>query len=206
MIKWFGWRHPLHLYLSPTVQGRAAASWEVARALTRAGARTPRPLYVYTRRRRGFIIENYFITECVHPHQTLRALFISDAPTRLMTNAVVDLAQSIARMHQTGIQHRDLTTGNFLVDDSGKVFIVDLNRARLRPRITRQQRLSDLARLNFTARDPELEARLSHEFFQVYQSMADSAVNWEREYRDYRRRLLIRRDRKKRLSGIIGRK
>ncbi len=151
-------------------------------------------------------MENYFITECIQRHQTLRALFISDTTTRLMTDAVVDLAQSIAHMHQAGIQHRDLTTGNFLVDDSGKVFIVDLNRARLRSRTSHRQRLSDLARLNFAAGEPELEIRLSHEFFQVYQTIVDPAVNWEREYRDYRRQLLIRRDLKKRLSGIFRRK
>jgi len=206
VIKWFGWRHPIHFYLSPTFPGRAWTSWEVARVLDKVAARTPRPIYVYTRRRRGFILENFFITECINPHQTLRAFLKSDASSQMMEKAVKDLALSIARMHRGGIQHRDLTTANFLVDESGKVFIVDLNRARLRPHFSHRHRLTDLARLAFDARDPELEIHLIHQFFQIYDAETGAAVDWKQEYRDYRRRLLIMRGRKKRLRGLIRRK
>ncbi len=103
VIKWFGWRNRLHRALSPFARGRAWRSWEVAQALREAEVRTPGPLYVFARRRRGVIRDNFFVAAAIHPHQTLRDLLKSDAPQELMEQAVSDLAKSIARMHGAGI-------------------------------------------------------------------------------------------------------
>ena len=204
VVKWFGWRHPLHFYLSPFLAGRAWTSWETAQALEQLAVRTPRPLFVYARRQRGFIRENFYVTTGIHPHVTLRAFLLSDASTELMEQAVADLALGIARMHTGGILHRDLTTGNFLVDATGRVYLVDLNRARRLARLSRRRRLSDLARISFNARDRELKSRLAHRFFQVYGHETDPAVDWEGGYWKYRRRRLARRRWKKRLRRLIG--
>ncbi|MFB0516524.1 MAG: lipopolysaccharide kinase InaA family protein [Candidatus Neomarinimicrobiota bacterium] len=206
VIKWFGWRHKLHFYLSPLRPGRAWNSWQMARALEEAAARTPQPLFVYLRRCRGFIHENFYVTAAIHPHQKLRDFLQSNAPPQLMEQAVADLALSIARMHEGGIRHRDLTTGNCLVDDAGLVHLVDLNRARKRARPSRHQRLSDLARINFNARDQALTCRLAHRFFQVYSTETDPTIDWEGRYQKYRHRLLQRRGWKKRLRRLRNRK
>lgn len=206
VIKWFGWRHPIHFYLSPLFPGRAWISWEMATALEKATTRTPRPLFVYSRRQKGFIHENFFITAGIHPHRKLRALLKSDAPAELMETAVTDLALSIARMHEGGIQHRDLTSGNFLVDDAGLVYLVDLNRARRLGHVSRRQRLTDLARISFAARDQKLHYQLARRFFQAYGAETDPVFNWEGGYWKYRKRRLRRRRLKKRLQRCAGRK
>ena len=204
VIKWFGWRSRLNRALSPFTLGRAWTSWEVAHALRNADVRTPEPLYVFARRRRGVIHDNFFVTAAIHPHTTLRALLKSDTPQALMEQAVSDLAHSIARMHGVGIFHRDLTTGNFLVDGDGLVHIVDLNRARRRPRLSPRRRLVDLARLSFTARDSDISRRLRHTFFQVYATGVDARMDWEGGYARYRRRRLARRRWKLGLRRLLG--
>jgi len=203
VIKWFGWRHLIHYPLSPTFPSRAHASWTIANALKETQARTPEPLYVYTHRYRGFIRENYFITEAIHPHTCLRPLLISDVSEAFLRTSIEDLAHSIARMHKHGIIHRDLTTANFLVNEDGAVFIVDLNRAQQLKKLIEHHRLIDLARLSFKTRNTELEDRLSHQFFYTYEEESGLGTNLLNRYRKYRKRLLKRRQLKKKVQRLI---
>ncbi|MFQ6615147.1 MAG: lipopolysaccharide kinase InaA family protein [Fidelibacterota bacterium] len=193
VVKWFGWRHPLHRLLSPTFPSRAYMSWSVGHALQELGALTPDPLYVYTRRERGIIHDNFLITKAIHPHTRLRSLIVSDAPEELMETAMANLARSIARMHGGGIFHRDLTSGNFLVDDNGQTYIVDLNRARRFKKLSTYQILTDLARINFKARDRGAEERLTRRFFQVYREESKMTRSLLGGYRDYRKSLIRQR-------------
>ncbi len=204
VVKWFGWRSPIHYYLSPSFPGRAMTSWTIAQALEQLSARTPEPLFVYSRRHRGFIQENFLVTADITPHQTLRSFLKSEASDALKQAAVTDLALSIARMHGGGIFHRDLTTANFLVTGSSEVYIVDLNRARRRWRLTPRTRLIDLARLNFEADDPGLEARLIHRFFDVYGRETTLPRDWAAGYHRYRDKLIGQRRRKARLRGLAS--
>lgn len=204
VIKWFGWRHPIHYLFSPTFASRADASWTMAHALMGARARTPEPLYVFSRRQGGFIRENFFITRAVYPHTRLRPLLLSDAPEALFNTAIKDLARSIARMHEKAILHRDLTTANFLVNEAGEVFIVDLNRGRQMKKLTLYQRLTDLAKLTFRAADTGVTDRLSHIFFQVYEDEYKTGLDLVSLYRDYRRKFLGRRRLKRRLRRLTG--
>lgn len=199
VVKWFGWRHPVHYVLSPTFPSRSHASWTMAQSLKHAGARTPEPLFVYTRRQRGFIQENFFITQAIHPHTSLRLLLISGAPVALLKTSIEDLAHSIARMHNRGIFHHDLTTGNFLVNKTGEVFIVDLNRARQLKTLSTRQRLKDLAKLNFKTRDTQLQRQLTHLFFDVYTENSRMRMKFLNGYFDYRKNLLKRKRIKKKL-------
>ncbi|MEE9167843.1 MAG: lipopolysaccharide kinase InaA family protein [Candidatus Neomarinimicrobiota bacterium] len=202
VIKWFGWRHSVHYYLSPTFPSRAYASWSVAHALKRAGARTPEPLYVYTRRHMGFIKENFSVTEAIYPHTRLRPLLLSNASETLFSTAIEDLARSLAKMHRRGILHRDLTTANFLVNDAGKVFIIDLNRARQLSELSTHHRLTDLAKLTFKTAETNLTEELTRLFFDTYTAESKTLPNLIRPYRNYRERLLRRRRLKKKLRQL----
>lgn len=205
VVKWFGWRHPVHFVLSPTFTSRAFASYHMANALKGTSARTPEPLYVYTHRHGGFIKENFFITRAIHPHTPLRPLLISGAPEDLLKAAIQDLARSIARMHTRRILHRDLTTANFLVNETGEVFIIDLNRARQVTSLSTHQRLKDLARLTFKSNDGALENLLSTLFFNSYQKESGVRLNLLEPYHQYRKKLLWKRELKKRLRRLTGR-
>ena len=203
VVKLFGWRHPLHYYLSPTFPSRAQASWETAQALINAGSRTPKPLFVYTRRVRGFIQENVYITQAIYPHQHLRSFLMSEGSIDILKTAIADLALSIARMHNTGIFHRDLTTGNFLVNKENKVFIVDLNRAQQLKKLSIHQRLTDLAKLYFKTREEALEEVLVYHFFEIYTDICGLNIDLITGYKEYRKSLLSHRELKKRLRRIV---
>ncbi|MFQ6673213.1 MAG: lipopolysaccharide kinase InaA family protein [Fidelibacterota bacterium] len=203
VVKWFGWRHRIHYALSPTFESRAQASWTTARTLKLLGIRTPEPLYVYTRREKGTIQKNFFITDAIHPHTRLRSYLMSDAPASALNQTVEDLARSIARMHGGGVFHRDLTMGNFLVSDTGNAFIVDLNRARQLKKLSAHHRLTDLAKLNFKTRDSDTEDGLTRLFFRVYLDESRMTVSLLEGYRDYRGSLLGQRRLKKRLRRLF---
>ncbi len=205
VVKWFSWRHRLHYWLSPTFPGRAVTSWRIARRLVECGARTPEPLFLHSRRKRGFIRENLVITRAIQPHQTLRSLLKSESPISEKERAVGDLARSLARMHGAGIEHNDLTTGNFLVSDSGEVYIVDLNRAKRRTGLSTSQRAIDLARISFSAANQVEEQQLATSFFQQYGQTAGVDLDWCAIYWKYRARLVSKRRRKARIKELFGR-
>ncbi len=90
------------------------------------------------------------------------------------------------------------------MDGDGLVHIVDLNRARQKTRLSPRQRLVDLARLSFAARDSEISRRLQHTFFQVYTAGINAQVDWEGGYARYRRQRLARRQWKLRLRRLLN--
>lgn len=205
VIKWFGWRHRMHAFLSPFRKSRAWRTWNTAHALGQVGASTPTPLCAYTRRCLGFVQENYFIATAIHPHQRLRVLLKSDASIELIEQAITNLAVSIGRMHQGGIVHRDLTSGNFLVDENGQIYLTDLNRARNLGQLTTHQQLRDLARISFATQDDTRTTQLVKTFFQVYGTVTSQEVDWEKGYWDYRQRRLKNRRRKIQLKRLLAR-
>lgn len=153
----------------------------------------------------GFVQDNFFISSAIHPHQRLRTLLRSEAAIEHIEKAVSNLAVSIARMHDGGIMHRDLTSGNFLVDKEGRVYLTDLNRARHRDHLTDHQRLRDLARISFTMSDDTKTTRLAKTFFQAYGVESSKEANWEQGYWEYRQQRLKRRRLKLRFKRLLAR-
>ena len=182
VVKSFGWRQRLGFWLSPMRPARAVTSWTIARTLTRLKVRTPEPLYVFTRRRWGFIHENIYICKAITPHKTLRAFLKSDVSGKDKGQAIADVARSLANMHAGGVRHRDLTTANFLVAEDRRVYLVDLNRSKLHPELTRKQRLRDLARIEFASGDKEITLALRRIFFREYAGEYEDAEDWNRAY------------------------
>jgi tRNA A-37 threonylcarbamoyl transferase component Bud32 len=205
VIKWFGWRHRVHALFSPFRKSRAWRTWNTAQELERMGVSTPAPRFAYTRRCMGFVRENFFISSAIHPHQRLRTLLRSETSMELIEKAVSNLAISIARMHDGGIIHRDLTSGNFLVDEEGRVYLTDLNRAHLLDYLSVHQRLRDLARISFTMSDDAKTIQLAKTFFHVYGVETSEEADWEKGYWNYRRHRLKKRRLKLRLKRLLRR-
>jgi len=196
VIKLFGWRNPLHYFLSPGMLSRAWLSWQTANALLRAGVRTPEPCFVYTSRKNGFIQSNVYITNSLEQHYSLRQFLNSKPAIDDAKKVIEDLAVSLARMHEAGIFHRDLTPGNILIDEKQQTYLVDLNRTVIHSTLTVSQRLRDLAKLNLKGKQPQFEKSLVGAFCDFYANECRSQVDWLNGYWERRRQLLVYRRRK----------
>jgi len=202
VIKLFGWRNPLHYFLSPGMLSRAWLSWQTANSLLQAGVRTPEPRFVYTIRKKGFIQSNVYITNSLEQHYSLRKFLNSKPAIHDARKVIKDLAISLARMHEAGIFHRDLTPGNILIDEKQQTYLVDLNRTAIRSTLTVSQRLRDLAKLNFKGKQPQFEQPLVADFCDFYATECRSQVDWLNGYWEHRRQLLVYRRRKAALKRL----
>jgi serine/threonine protein kinase len=203
VYKRFGWRSNLHFFLSPTFKSRAQASWDTAQAILQNGGNTPKPLFVYTRRFAGFILENIYLCQAVHPHVQFRKLNPAEHSSKFLQKVVYSLAGSIGKMHNANIAHNDLTTGNFLVDQNGTVFIVDLNRAKVKQGLSLKNRLTDLARINLKHLS-KADDSLVNTFFDRYAEISNKDIDWISAYWSYRERRLRWRRLRKRLKNSLG--
>lgn len=84
------------------------------------------------------------------------------------------LAEVCSKMHCSGLNHRDCYICHFLLDKTAfakgeiRLFVLDLHRAELRPRIPRRMRVKDLAGIFFSSMDLGLTRRDALRFMAVY--------------------------------------
>ncbi len=202
VIKLFDWRHRIHYFLSIGMASRAQQSWNVAEAILKAGARTPKPVFVHTVRRWGLVKKNLYITTGIEPHKTLRKFLKSNPDQKTATAVVKDFALGIARIHNQGITHNDLTPGNILVDEKLQTYLVDLNRAKLKKKISVRHRLRDMAKVNL-GNKTNTNKELYPIFFEAYCQESDVAFNWQSGYEKYRANILRYRRRKRSLKKLF---
>ena len=95
-------------------------------------------------------------------------------PPALKNRIIRALAVTIARMHASGLNHRDCYICHFLLDPASlqekrvKLHVIDLHRAQLRPHIRRRYRVKDLAGIFFSAMDLGLTRRDALRFIAAY--------------------------------------
>jgi glycosyltransferase involved in cell wall biosynthesis len=131
---------------------RAVRMVDVSRALAARGGRTPEALG-WLSRRRGPWVRLYSAAAEIAGAATLdQALQGSTGGKR--TQLLVSLGRALARWHHAGLIHRDLNAGNILVvdgkagDSTGqKMWVIDLESARLCRSPSRSRRATALARL-----------------------------------------------------------
>jgi tRNA A-37 threonylcarbamoyl transferase component Bud32 len=137
---------------------KAEKSWRVARALSAAGIDTPEPvLLVESERPDG---PSFYVCRQLdaasEARYLLRALNAGRAAEELPgidAGAFLDaLGRAVRRFHDAGFWHRDLSSGNVLVEWDGngrpqRLSLIDLNRARAGRRPSGNQRLRDLSRM-----------------------------------------------------------
>jgi tRNA A-37 threonylcarbamoyl transferase component Bud32 len=142
---------------------KAWRSWHIARALRAAGVSTPEPvLLVESNRPDG---PSFFVTrripDFLEARYLLRAVNAGTAQQEFPNLAIEDFLDALARilrkMHGAGLWHRDVSIGNVLIrireDGELELYLVDLNRARRRRRLTVHQRTRDLCRLAIFSRE-----------------------------------------------------
>ncbi len=104
---------------------------------------------------------------------------VSPPPFELRLALIRGVAAITRRMHEDGINHRDLYLCHFWLDISGgepvrqppqtlRFFLVDLHRAQIRHRVPRRWLIKDLASLYFSSLDAGLGARDVLRFLRHY--------------------------------------
>ncbi len=152
VLKKFKWRGIQPFFFNPLKRSKAMKSFSAACHLINHGLRTPVPLAAYEARRLGFIRQNVFVTEKVPDHILIRRFIKQNRSNPDQIKKVLKaLAEFAIKMHDSGLWHRDMNLSNFLLTerfDSYKLFIIDLNRARIRDKLFIWHRAMDLARLD----------------------------------------------------------
>lgn len=109
--------------------GKARRSFDHSLALIQAGLRTPQPVAWREDWKGPFLKESFYVSGHVEIAQSARAIRRLKIDWRPQ---VTKIAQSIARMHDAGLLHRDLTAGNFLFvgekEEQWSLYIIDNNR------------------------------------------------------------------------------
>lgn len=151
VVKRFKWRG-FQGVMSPFKKSKAMKSFRAAVHLVEHGLKTPMPLGAAEFRKLGFISNNVFITEAIHDFIDLRK-YKNDLPhgCQGMEKVLQCLADYVTRMHESGLWHRDLNLSNFMLTGQPgefKLYLVDLNRARIRTSLSLSQRAMDLSRLD----------------------------------------------------------
>jgi tRNA A-37 threonylcarbamoyl transferase component Bud32 len=185
VVKRFGWRKRWHRWFSPFKRSKAVRSFLAARRLLELGIRTPEPLLAIEFRRSGFVRANYFFTEFLGPARNSRVLLReTDRPEEI----VREIARIVRRMHEGGLCHRDLTLANFLRrEGEAGLYVIDLNRARVRRRIGGLERLEDIARIDL--RSEHLETFLKEYLGTPRVGSRSRLISLRRRVRAFRRRL-----------------
>ncbi len=115
--------------------------WNLAEQAADRDIPTFVPLALGEERRGGFVFENYLITEGIENVESLDrfveqsyARLPADRQARIRRRLAESLASLVARVHDAGIRHPDLHSGNVLVrlgdNHALDLFLVDLHEAR----------------------------------------------------------------------------
>ena len=151
---------------------KAERSLKIARSLMRVGLKTPEPLAVIEKRgKTNEIIFSYYITEYIdYDFNMLKIAEELNHPKRNEFKELLpQLAKEIKKMHKENIIHNDLHAGNILVkniNNKPTFYYVDLNRGRVKKRLSEKEKINDLKRFNFTEEEKKI-------FFKNY-----SPDNW----------------------------
>lgn len=141
--------------------GKAARSWRMARAFQAAGVPTPDPLMLVEPREEAgasFFVSR-FVPGVIEARYLLRAAQAGrereEFPQIDLGVFLTELGRMLRQMHEAGLFHRDLSIGNVLIEPSTppRLYLVDLNRARQKPRLSTVERTRDLCRLTLFRRE-----------------------------------------------------
>jgi 3-deoxy-D-manno-octulosonic acid kinase len=107
---------------------RSFAEWRLLELLSARGLPVPRPVAA-SYRRRGLGYRCDLITQRLANTHSLTEVLKSAA---LEEASWARVAAVIAQLHHNGVDHADLNAHNILLDDAGRVSVIDFDRSRLR--------------------------------------------------------------------------
>ncbi len=155
----------------------AGDEFRAARVLSAAGVRVPEAVAYVERGDNPADRESFLLSVAIEPSVSLEDLakeWMQKPPRpeqrwRLL-NAVADV---VALMHKTGVNHRDLYICHFLLrpdsfPDNPELTLIDLHRAQVRLAVPRRWLIKDLGALWFSAADARPTRRDAYRFIRRY--------------------------------------
>lgn len=170
VVKTFGRQAVWRDYIAKRGKGsKAYRAFKTAALLQEKSVGTPAPIAVVERWNENRLVESHFICEYVPGLSDFRVeldtiLHKTRDCTQLM-DLIEPVAKAVRKLHDAGVIHRDLGNQNIGLsknsDGSWKVWFIDLNRARIFPKLTDKLRGKDLARL-------DIPSAFFSEFLNIY--------------------------------------
>jgi tRNA A-37 threonylcarbamoyl transferase component Bud32 len=165
----------------------AVRSWVWGHGLRERDLPTPRPLAVFHRIRNGLPCEGYLLTEKVENAVGLREHLatitaLPEPERRQRLRHLIDrIARLLRALHERGLTHRDLKAANILMAGD-EPRLIDLVGVRQPRRVSRRERVRNLARLNASFLDfPGLSRSDRLRFLRVYLQFGFSGRDrWKR--------------------------
>ena len=148
-LKRYNLKSTLHTAIHLPLRSRARWSWLNGRRLVKAGLLTPMPLACIEERHTGLLhLRSYLLTQFVPGRSLLELVQSGEAKGERLA----DYARQFTRIWQTLGQlragHGDMKASNFIVDQQGKLWLIDLDGLRIHHSavLLRRERRNDLAR------------------------------------------------------------
>ena len=157
-IKRYNYQNRLYALKNLFRPSRAKRVWKVSQKLVACNIPTPLPISFLEQRKGRLLIKSFFISQKIDGALNLNAAFqqlqtdSSVQDTKQKKSLIHQVANMIRSLHDCGICHRDLKASNILVQriskQAEKLYLVDLDSARIQKGIMENGRIRDLARLN----------------------------------------------------------
>lgn len=132
VLKRFNRRGPLHTALHLPLRSRARWCWSSARLLRGAGINTPRPL-VMLETRFGPLRDRSFLLSAFVEGRVLADIIDDDPDAEELESIAAHVGSIWRTLGDLHVGHRDMKATNFMVDDHGAVWLVDLDAMRRYP-------------------------------------------------------------------------
>jgi tRNA A-37 threonylcarbamoyl transferase component Bud32 len=157
-IKRYNYQNRLYVLKNLFRPSRAKRVWKVSQKLVACNIPTPLPISFLEQRKGRLLIKSFFISQKVDGALNLNAAFqqlqtdSSVQDTKQKKSLIHQVANMIRSLHDCGICHRDLKASNILVQgiskQAEKLYLVDLDSARIQKGVPKKGRIRDLSRLN----------------------------------------------------------
>jgi tRNA A-37 threonylcarbamoyl transferase component Bud32 len=123
---------------------RGCMQW--GRQLAGIGVPTPRPRACVEQRFGPFGYRSYLMTDFVEGTSLYRFIRDRNPPRDVLADLARQVSGIWANLVAHGISHNDMKPENFIVDPSGRVWLIDLERVRIHHNLRRMQRrqISDI--------------------------------------------------------------
>jgi len=120
--------------------------------------------------------KSFLITKEIKNVESLETFAPRVNTFKLKRNIIKNVAHITRKLHENGINHRDLYLCHFLIDleninkDSVELHLIDLHRAQIRHRVPKRWLVKDLAGLHFSSMDLRLTKNDLYYFMKEYRN------------------------------------